>query len=160
ESIRLLFVAPTRAQDRLILSGVVEHKSLPNLTKPESERWLAWIWQALELPENAFSDTLQFNKARFAVSIHRSGTPPAIKVQDKSENETESLLNSSFEELFPLLKPVPVDIGKSLRRFSVTQLINFQRCARQYYFDRMLRTPGAEERSVWNDAEAPEPPAN
>src|SRR2546423_4512396 len=24
----------------------------------------------------------------------------------------------------------------------------------------MLRTPGAEERSVWNDAEAPEPPAN
>jgi len=160
ESMRLLFVAATRAQDRLILSGAVEHKSLPNLTKPESERWLAWIWQALELPENAFSDTLQFNKARFRVSIHRSGAPPEIKVQDKSDNETESLLNSSFEELFPLLKPVPVDIGKSLRRFSVTQLINFQRCARQYYFDRMLRTPGAEERSVWNDAEAPEPPAN
>src|SRR5205807_10371538 len=29
-----------------------------------------------------------------------------------------------------------------------------------YYFERMLRTPGAEERAVWNDAEAPEPPAN
>ena len=27
-------------------------------------------------------------------------------------------------------------------------------------FSRMLRTPGLEERSVWNDAEAPEPPAN
>src|SRR5213075_25679 len=33
-------------------------------------------------------------------------------------------------------------------------------CARQYYFERMLRTPGKEERAVWNDAEAPEPPAN
>jgi len=59
-----------------------------------------------------------------------------------------------------LLQPVVADLGQSLRRFSVTQLINFQRCARQYYFDRLLRAPGAEERGVWNDAEAPEPPAN
>ena len=59
-----------------------------------------------------------------------------------------------------MLQPVVADLGQSLRRFSVTQLINFQRCARQYYFDRLLRAPGAEERGVWNDAEAPEPPAN
>src|SRR6185312_12150908 len=31
---------------------------------------------------------------------------------------------------------------------------------RQYYFDRLLHTPGAEELAAWNDAEAPEPPAN
>jgi hypothetical protein len=42
----------------------------------------------------------------------------------------------------------------------VTQLINYQRCPRQYYFDRVLRLPSADELSVWNNAEVPEPPAN
>ncbi len=59
-----------------------------------------------------------------------------------------------------MLQPIAPEKGRILRRFSVTQLINFQRCARQYYFDRMLRAPGAEELAAWNDAEAPEPPAN
>jgi len=68
--------------------------------------------------------------------------------------------SSPFEEAFPLLRPIDAQRGQVLLRFTVTQLINFQRCGRQYYFDRMLRTPGVEERSVWNDAEAPEPPAN
>jgi len=39
-------------------------------------------------------------------------------------------------------------------------LINYQRCPRQYYFDRVLHVPAADEMAVWNDAEAPEPPAN
>src|SRR5262249_61733864 len=65
-----------------------------------------------------------------------------------------------LEEIFPLLQPIPPQRGQLLRRFTVTQLINFQRCARKYYFERVLRTPGKEERTVWNDAEAPEPPAN
>src|SRR6185503_11165706 len=33
-------------------------------------------------------------------------------------------------------------------------------CARQYYFDRLLHTPGSEELAAWNNAESPEPPAN
>ena len=47
-----------------------------------------------------------------------------------------------------------------LHRFSVTQLINYQRCPRQYYFDRVLHAPAPDALAVWNDAEAPEPPAN
>jgi ATP-dependent helicase/nuclease subunit A len=160
ESMRLLFVAATRAEDRLVLSGAIEQKALPGLLKSDSERWLAWIWQALELPENAFSDTPRFNEADFRVTINRSSAPREIEIPYQTESETEPQDERTFEERFPLLQPVSVDIPKSLRRFSVTQLLNFQRCARQYYFDRMLRTPGAEERSVWNDAEAPEPPAN
>ena len=52
------------------------------------------------------------------------------------------------------------DMGYDLYRFSVTQLINYQRCPRQYYFDRVLHVPTAEQMAVWNNAEAPEPPAN
>ncbi|HVQ39082.1 MAG TPA: PD-(D/E)XK nuclease family protein, partial [Pyrinomonadaceae bacterium] len=44
--------------------------------------------------------------------------------------------------------------------FSVTQLINYQRCPRQHYFDRVLHAPAPDALAVWNDAEAPEPPAN
>jgi ATP-dependent exoDNAse (exonuclease V) beta subunit len=39
-------------------------------------------------------------------------------------------------------------------------LINYQRCARQYYFERVLQLPSNDELAVWNNAEAPEPPAN
>jgi len=44
--------------------------------------------------------------------------------------------------------------------FSVTGLLNYGRCPRQYYFDRVLHAPTEEQIAVWNDAEAPEPPAN
>ena len=44
---------------------------------------------------------------------------------------------------------------KAIHRFSVTQLINYQRCPRQYYFDRVLRLPSSDELAVWNNAEAP-----
>jgi RecB family exonuclease len=47
-----------------------------------------------------------------------------------------------------------------MHRFSVTQLINYQRCPRQYYFDRVLHAPAPDAIAVWNDTEAPEPPAN
>src|SRR4030095_12416556 len=78
-----------------------------------------------------------------------------------SGNEDQKLADAdSLNEAFPLLRPVPQDNENAVHRFSVTQLINYQRCPRQYYFDRVLRLPSSDELSVWNNAEAPEPPAN
>src|SRR6185295_3006709 len=47
ENMRLLYVAATRAEDRLILSGTTK-----DLTKlgVRTDTWLNWIWQSLELP--------------------------------------------------------------------------------------------------------------
>src|SRR5262249_42782481 len=67
---------------------------------------------------------------------------------------------ASFEERFPLLAAAQPARRTSIHRFSVTQLLNYHRCPRQYYFDRVLHAPSGEETAVWNDAEAPEPPAN
>jgi len=166
ESVRLLYVAATRAEDRLILSGAVAQKDLKNLTTTGREQWLAWICQALELDEHAESGVVKFgDEVQFQVTFDRepkgfwSTSSLAPIVAD--EFETEAIdLSRPIGEIFPLLRGVPSEPGQVLRRFSVTQLINFQRCARQYYFDRMLKAPGKEERKVWNDAEAPEPPAN
>jgi ATP-dependent helicase/nuclease subunit A len=164
ESMRLLYVAATRAEDCLILSGAVAQKELKNLAKTEREQWLAWIWQALELTEHPRNGVLTFGED---VQIQLTVDPEAQALKSLSgslrdvDMVKEALdLSGPLDELFPLLQPVTAERGQALRRFSVTQLINFQRCARQYYFDRMLRAPGTEERAVWNDAEAPEPPAN
>ncbi len=163
ESMRLLYVAATRAEDRLIFSGAVEQKELANLTKTESDKWLAWIWQALELPEHAQSGVVRFAEdAQFQVTVDRESSQRIMPAARQLHAGSESSINSaqSVAEMFPLLRPVVPTPGNGLRRMTVTQLINFQRCPRQYYFERMLRTPTAEERAVWNDAEAPEPPAN
>src|SRR4029077_7550914 len=47
ESMRLLYVAATRAKDRLIFSAAIERKRLENLDK--SELWVGWLWRALAL---------------------------------------------------------------------------------------------------------------
>ncbi len=66
----------------------------------------------------------------------------------------------SLGQVFPLRRPVIAIAGSAINRFSVTQLINYQRCPRQYYFERVLRLPAADELAIWNNAEAPEPPSN
>ena len=164
ESMRLLYVAATRARDRLIFSGAVAQNSLKNLTQTESGQWLAWIWQALELGEHPQSGVLRFDDSveiRLKVDRDLSQTRKAIAAP-AADNTAATTIDASrpIAELFPLLQSIPMERGQALRRFSVTQLINFQRCARQYFFDRMLHAPGREELTVWNDAEAPEPPAN
>src|SRR5439155_6616935 len=129
----------------------------------KSGQWLAWIWQALELGEHPQRGTLRFDdvQIRLNVAHDRSQTRKAIAASVAGDTAAKTIDPSRpISELFPLLRPIPVERGHALRRFSVTQLINFQRCARQYFFDRMLHAPGKEELAVWNDAEAPEPPAN
>jgi ATP-dependent helicase/nuclease subunit A len=165
ESMRLLYVAATRAKDRLILSGALTQKDMKNLTRTDREQWLAWICQALELDEQELSGVVKFgDDVQFQVTVDRERqswpAAPPLLAADKLVTEKATDPSRSLAELFPLLREVSPEKGQVLRRFSVTQLINFRRCPRQYYFDRMLKTPGAEERAVWNDAEAPEPPAN
>jgi ATP-dependent helicase/nuclease subunit A len=161
ESMRLLYVAATRAKDRLIFSAAVERKRLENLDK--SELWVGWLWRAMGLEQHSQTGIMNLSDdAQFQITINREGAAldqhPLAAPKDEAETTID--LSRSFPEIYPLLQPIAPEKGAALRRFTVTQLINFQRCARQYYFERMLRTPGREERAVWNDAEAPEPPAN
>ena len=160
ESMRLLYVAATRAKDRLIFSAAVERKRLETLDS--SDLWVGWLWRALGLEPHSQTGIINLSDdAQIHITINREA---AIKshhsTAPESDEETTIDLSRSFPEIFPLLQPIAPQPGTFLRRFTVTQLINFQRCARQYYFERMLRTPGREERAVWNDAEAAEPPAN
>jgi ATP-dependent helicase/nuclease subunit A len=165
ESMRLLYVAATRAEDRLLLSGAT--KDLQSLCR-KRDNWLAWIWQALGLGDQARSGVLYLDEeAQVDLKVNSSGSATAgqgSRPEASSSSEVHQVLpddpaSASLASLFPLLRPV--EPGRSaVHRCSVTQLINYQRCPRQYYFDRVLHTPAPDHLEVWNDAEAPEPPAN
>jgi ATP-dependent helicase/nuclease subunit A len=162
ESMRVFYVAATRARDRLIFSAAVAQKDLKNLKETTREQWLAWLWQALELDEFPESGVLDFGED-IEVNLRVNHEPESVNIPMASTGQIASEaidVSQPLEQLFPLIQPIAVERSHALRRFSVTQLINFQRCARQYYFDRLLHTPGEEELAAWNDAEIPEPPAN
>ncbi len=158
ESMRLLYVAATRAEDRLILSGATE--DLPGLNRA-NDSWLKWIWQALELDGRTQTDVVDLtDDLQLQLTINLVDEP-LPQVEPEPEDELEpGPPGESLREVFPLLRPVAATLGSSIHRFSVTQLINYQRCPRQYYFERVLRLPSSDELAVWNNAEAPEPPAN
>ena len=84
----------------------------------------------------------------------------ATSVCIPAPGQSVDIAGDSIAEAFPFLVPVDATRASGEHRFSVTQMINFQRCPRQYYFDRVLKLPSADELAVWNHAEAPEPPAN
>jgi ATP-dependent helicase/nuclease subunit A len=157
EAVRLLYVAATRARDRLIFSGAIE--ALGDIGK-KGDSWLKWIWQALELGERTQSGLIDLApdvQLQFTVNLQAE---PVSEVRPDEAHEESSNDSDSLLTVFPLLQPVAANLDHGGHRFSVTQLINYQRCARQYYFDRVLQLPSAEELAVWNNAEAPEPPAN
>ena len=157
EGTRLLYVAATRAQDRLILSGAVDELKHLN-GKPDS--WLKAIWQTLELQEKATDEVVDLgNDVQMQLTFNLKLQENELHDEAVVVNELEDL-SDNLTETFPLLQPVPPERDNEVYRFSVTQLINYQRCPRQYYFDRVLKLPSAEEVAVWNSAEAPEPPAN
>ena len=159
ESMRLLYVAATRAKDRLILSGAA--KDTTRLLKGD-ESWLQLIWQALELGPLYQSTTLELGEqTMLRVVLNLAGAEAASShAVDSMSSAVSSGPELALSETFPLLRTIAPKPETSVHRFSVTQLINYQRCPRQYYFDRVLHLPSPDQMAIWNDAEAPEPPAN
>src|SRR6267143_4996138 len=158
ESMRLLYVAATRAKDRLIFSGTTkDFESLGG----KGDTWLKWIWQSLELPAQPLSGVVDLAPdVQIEISPNLIDRPKQAKLATVTAPRTVHGDVASLSEEFPLLRKIEPQLDASVHRFSVTQLINYQRCPRQYYFDRVLHLPSPDQMAVWNDAEAPEPPAN
>ncbi|PWT91303.1 MAG: hypothetical protein C5B55_08330, partial [Blastocatellia bacterium] len=159
ETMRLLYVAATRARDRLILSGATDQLSKLG---GKQDSWLKSVWQILGLENASRSGIVDINaqvhvQRTLNLGLPNNITPKADAIVDDKSNFAES---DSLETIFPLLRSVDPERSRGTHRLSVTQLINYQRCARQYYFERVLQLPSADELAVWNNAEAPEPPAN
>jgi len=124
---------------------------------------LNWIWQSLELPAPSRSGVVQLSdELQLQLTINIADESPLVATELAVEIRPHAAASAdSILEAFPLIAEVSRGIdGIGVHRFSVTQLINYQRCARQYYFDRVLHAPSPDALAIWNNAEAPEPPAN
>jgi ATP-dependent helicase/nuclease subunit A len=154
ESMRLFYVAATRAQNRLILSGAA--KELASLRNS----WLAWLCKTFRIGSDSVTGLIRpEDGVEFRLTVNLLDSAPANAGQDELRAVQPNLLPPA-DDSFPLIGSIPSERSATLHRFSITQLLNYSRCPRQYYFDRVLHAPSDEEAAVWNDAEAPEPPAN
>ena len=158
ESMRLLYVAASRAEDRLILSGVTDEIATLG---SKNDSWLKWIWQSLDLQDRRTSGVVELaDEVQLQLTVNLAEEPEEFEPPPDEPLQKPMHSADSLNEAFPLIRPFGPQSGDAIHRFSVTQLINYQRCPRQYYFDRVLQLPSAEQMAIWNNAEAPEPPAN
>jgi RecB family exonuclease len=115
----------------------------------------------LELGERSTGGVVELDEdVQLQLTVNLAEEVAEFEPEINDEPQTTAPPADSLLEAFPLVRLVERPIGNAIYRFSVTQLINYHRCPRQYYFDRVLQLPSSDELAVWNNADAPEPPAN
>jgi ATP-dependent helicase/nuclease subunit A len=120
EQKRLWYVAATRAQDRLILSGFNDG------TKIRDTMAAAVLGKALGLDRCA-GDVLPYTNARgnlFEARVHRIPMPAELPAPP-----AETFAPAVVE---PALEPIHVPAGRP--RHSATELMTYGRCARRHWF--------------------------
>jgi ATP-dependent helicase/nuclease subunit A len=159
ESMRVLYVAATRAKDLLILSGSAED---PTKLADADNNWLSWIWRALaNSQEMSGSGNLIVNGANVRLQLN-SFDPFVSTARDSQEPRQDSAVNfddppKPIEDYFPLLKRVPPENNSSSQQFNVTDLLSFDTCPRLYYLQRILRLADPRSTAAVTTDEEPSP---
>ncbi|MDQ3670589.1 MAG: PD-(D/E)XK nuclease family protein, partial [Actinomycetota bacterium] len=140
ENRRLLYVAMTRAIDRLIISGAVD----PG-TRRDGEAPLRWILSRLELDLGGNGPAeIERGEARVLLRIDRGG--------DAEKDEESAPAGESQLQLFtpmnggaarqapelPELLPVPVPPTHRIRSLSYSALAVYSRCSYRFYAERIV----------------------
>ncbi len=144
EKKRIFYVGATRATDRLILSGSLNHNNkLDNMQK--------WLYDYLGIDIDADSYNTQVS-----INIYRNDKPtnriidlhiPIIKQIASTEDAnmlTEDLETVEFPKL-PIVKLNPSTIDSSV---SIEELADFSRCPLCYQLKHLLKLPQLEGRQT------------
>jgi ATP-dependent exoDNAse (exonuclease V) beta subunit len=157
ENRRLLYVAMTRAIDRLIISGAVDPTTRRDVDAP-----LHWILRRLEvdLDVNGRPVELEREGARLLLRVDRGFALEARTVVEPNAEEGQLELfqpvNGGSARLapeLPALAPVPDPPAHTIRSLSYSALALFERCSYRFYAERIAgmrprdaggAVPGAE----------------
>lgn len=155
ESVRLFYVAVTRAEKRLILSGVPEeHKEAKDGGEIlSSGSWSKWLDAVLDYGR------IDWEAGRWALSDGEGDLPIAVwggEGEAPEENATRSALDRFLEEMENGQTEVPDDEDwKGMRprglterdrvRVSVTRLMVLINCPRKYFYQYVIGMPSPEE---------------
>jgi hypothetical protein len=153
EEDRVLYVACTRAENRLLLSGAVAFERWP-APKPGAPP-IAWLAPALlpdapklaaaeERPTGALTvDMGDGLLVRYVLNVsHAADAPPPKRVPEPLE-----AVSDGFEPvLVPRDEPATVPLADPDGTISYTSLAELERCGYRYYLERILRL--AENRAA------------
>lgn len=129
---RQLYVAMTRAEDRLIMTGIVEGKKEKTLDE------LSWLKQLLQIYEN---DSLVEIKT--------------IAVNEKAGSKLEQLSIQELDnEQLAFISPLPSYAENGPRSFSPSSLQTYLHCQRKYFYQYVLGLPQVEVSEERDDAAA------
>jgi ATP-dependent helicase/nuclease subunit A len=140
ENRRLIYVAMTRAIDRLIVSGAADPGSRRDAAAP-----LHWILRRLETDLDADRPVeLERGDARVLLRVDRAGAEPASESGAEAGEPQLQLFTPvnggaarPVPEL-PPLAPIPPPPENVVRRLSYSALALFERCPYRFYAERLV----------------------
>jgi len=150
EKIRLLYVAMTRAEDKLILSGYTKNNR--KLSFEESKNWLDWLATYLNKEEFTESETIkrEYNNQDVILNINiikDNNFITDLQFNKQSEDKNKELSiedwdkKDSWEQIVPQIKKVEKKRVSHKEEISVTGLLDYQKCPRLYYLRHLKRIP-------------------
>ncbi|MFD1408970.1 UvrD-helicase domain-containing protein [Kroppenstedtia eburnea] len=160
ESVRLFYVATTRAEQRLILSGVPEeHKGLQKGEELLSANtWSKWLDGVLGFHRIDWERGIwNFADGNSGVAVRKCGDSD-FKERSKLSPLSDGLPESSLPsppESSPFLEKMLAPRGFTDRdrlEVSVTDLVTLTGCPRRYYFERVAGMPAMEEGEPFSPA--------
>ncbi len=131
EKVRLLYVALTRARDRLILSGIRKETKKPSTAK----NWLNWLDKGLA---EDYAGICREHVAAAAV--------PGREILPLS-SEPEDFPAEMLDQLLKQVSPLEVYGGKTMTCFSASSLQEYVFCPRRYYYRVIESIPPLEDSS-------------
>lgn len=163
EAMRALFVAVTRAEDRLILSASdpairISANGVPVVPASKdalSDRsWLAWLLRAIAESGGSFdrdAGEIRLGEARLRLiedtALTLDSRTPALAVDSGHEDAAEASetlpieLETVVARVERLMAPLAPTEVPATTRFGVTSLLGFATCPRRFLFGRLLRIP-------------------
>jgi ATP-dependent helicase/nuclease subunit A len=155
ERLRLYYVAMTRAQDRLIISGAIDRERVADESTPIG--WVLTRLEALDELERADDGPIELERggARVVVRVDR-WAPEEIAAAGAVEPDGDGQLAlfeagggdvlPPLEPPLPALPPIPEPALYRVRRLSFTALGQFERCSYRYYAERIVGMRPTDDR--------------
>ena len=156
ERLRLYYVAMTRAQDRLIISGAIDPTRTADDTTP-----IGWV-----LSQLGVRNELE-RAGREPVELEREGVRVLIRVERHLDEQEEyeapplgdeeqlSLFAANGDGVLPPIVPALPALGEipqpplhRVRRLSFTALGLFESCSYRYYAERVVGMRATDERAA------------
>lgn len=137
ERLRQLYVAMTRAEKALLLSGAVPSGKEPKRDKPLAE--LDWMSQLLLI--FAEGQDMEVQELDFGDEL-----PPAA--------ERSAARLAVTQEVQRAIAPLPAYAASGRRHFSASGLQTYLYCQRQYFYQQVLQLPELEEESAGDSSQA------